>query len=237
MNDLTFDQFSKALPLGMRKTVAPHIMDVVNNINSGDDVFIETYKENILSYASVLDSGKFKTTDYITAIKYVSSKLLGQTNLQSYIIAHPERYQMMLNKGYSENRISGHVAAYNKNLLVNRILEQTLVPTYILNASLHQEALNAQAVLMRTANSEKVRCEAANSLLTHLKVPEAQKIELDIGVKEDSSIAELRKATLELAAQQRAAIEAGTMNAKDVAHSKLVINGEYVEENEHAEHR
>lgn len=230
MNELTFEQFSQALPLGMRKTVAPDIMNAINSLSTGDDVFRETYKENILSYTGVLESGKFKTTDYITAVKYVSSKLLGHTNMEAYIIAHPDRYQGMVTKGYSDNRISGHVAAYNKNLLVNRILEQTLVPTYILNADLHQKALNCQAVLMVSANSEKVRCEAANSLLTHLKVPEAQKIELDIGIKEDSSIAELRKATLELVAQQRLSIEAGAMDAKEVAHSKLVINGEYATE-------
>lgn len=230
MNDLlTIDQFSQALPLGLRKTVAPGIMNTINSLGSADEVFRETYKDNLLSYAGVLESGKFKMTDYITAVKYVSSKLLGHTNMESYIAALPDRYQMMVDKGYSDNRISGHVAAYNKNILVNRILEQTLVPTYILNADMHQKALNCQVILMTSANSEKVRCEAANSLLTHLKVPEAQKIELDIGIKEDSSIAELRKATMELVAQQRAAIKAGANTAQDIAHSTLITDAEFEE--------
>lgn len=74
-----------------------------------------------------------------------------------------------------------------------------------------------------------MRCDAANSLLTHLKMPETQKVELEIGVREDSSIAALRATTLELARQQRLMVESGAMNAQEVAHGKLVIDAEFVE--------
>lgn len=46
-----------------------------------------------------------------------------------------------------------------------------------------------------------------------------------MGVKEDNSISALREATLALVAQQRMALQAGAMNAQDVAHSR-VIEGE-----------
>jgi hypothetical protein len=55
-------------------------------------------------------------------------------------------------------------------------------------------------------------------------MPETQKVELEIGVKEDSSISQLRQATLELARQQRLALEAGAMNAQEVAHARIVID-------------
>ena len=97
------------------------------------------------------------------------------------------------------------------------------MPSYVLNQDLYQKALNVQAELMITAKSEKVRSDAANSLLTHLKMPETQKVELDIGVKEDGSIAALRATTLELARQQRLMVEAGALNAQQVAHSKLQV--------------
>jgi hypothetical protein len=79
---------------------------------------------------------------------------------------------------------------------------------------------------MITSKSDKVRCDAANSLLTHLKMPEVTKVELEIGVREDSSIAALRETTLALSRQQRLMVEAGMMNAQQVAHSKLVIDVE-----------
>jgi hypothetical protein len=103
------------------------------------------------------------------------------------------------------------------------IFEQTLIPSYVLNQDLYQKALNVQAELMVTSHSDKVRCDAANSLLTHLKMPETQKIELEIGVREDSSIAALRQTTLELSRQQRLMMESGAMNAQEVAHSKIQV--------------
>jgi len=93
----------------------------------------------------------------------------------------------------------------------------------VLNQDHYQRAINTQVELMLSANSEKVRSDAANSILIHLKPPETQKIELDIGLKKDSTINALRVATQELVARQRLTIESGGMNAQEIAHSGLVI--------------
>jgi hypothetical protein len=70
------------------------------------------------------------------------------------------------------------------------------------------------------------RTAAANSLLTHLKQPEVTKISLDVNVKEDDSVRELREAALELVAAQKKQIESGNMTAKDIAQGKI-ISGDY----------
>ena len=156
-------------------------------------------------------------------MRYVSHKLMGCTNIDAYTKTFPDKYQRFVAQGVAAKDIASYVTAYNKSKLVNLIFEQTLIPSYVLNQDLYQKALNVQAELMVTAKSEKVRTDAANSLLTHLKMPEKQKVELEIGVKEDSSIAALRQATLELARQQRLSMEAGQMNAQEVAHSRLQV--------------
>ena len=79
--------------------------------------------------------------------------------------------------------------------------------------------------LMVSANSEKVRSDAANSLITALKPPETKKVQLDVGIREDQSIGALREATMALAAQQRLMLQSGTTNAQEVAHAKI-IHGE-----------
>jgi len=154
---------------------------------------------------------------------------MGCTNIDAYTKTFPDKYTRFMAQGVAAKDIASYVTAYNKSKLVNLIFEQTLIPSYVLNQDLYQKALNVQAELMTTANSEKVRCDAANSLLTHLKMPETQKVELEIGVREDSSIAALRATTLELARQQRLMVESGAMNAQEVAHGKLVIDAEFVE--------
>lgn len=173
--------------------------------------------------------GRFKIDSYVSAVKYVSHKLMGCTNIDAYVKTFPDKYDRFVQTGVTSKDIASYVTAYNKSKLVNLIFEQTMIPSYVLNQDLYQKALNVQADLMMTAHSEKVRTDAANSLLTHLKMPETQKVELDINVKEDSSIAALRQATMELARQQRLSMESGSMNAQEVAHTKLVIDVETVE--------
>ena len=220
---LTLDQFKLALPDKVKKSINQELIDQINNTLSDPEMF-ESYRDNLISYTKVMADGKFKVTQYIDAVRYVSFKLMGCTNIEAYTKTFPDKYQRFIQQGVSAKDIASYVTAYNKSKLVNLIFEQTLIPSHVLNQDLYQRALNVQADLMINAKSEKVRCDAANSLLTQLKAPEVKKVELDIGVKEDSSIAALRATTLELARQQRLMVESGAMNAQDVAHGKLIID-------------
>ena len=219
---LTIDQFKQALPDKVKKSVSQELIDQVNATLSDPEMF-EAYRDNLLSYTKVMADGRFKVSEYINAVRYVSHKLMGCTNIDAYTKTFPDKYQRFMAQGVQAKDIASYVTAYNKSKLVNLIFEQTLIPSYVLNQDLYQKALNVQAELMVSAKSEKVRADAANSLLTHLKMPEKQKVELEVSVKEDSSIAQLRSATLELARQQRLSMEAGQMNAQQVAHSRLQV--------------
>lgn len=230
MSVLTVDQFKQALPDKVKKSVNQELIDQINTTLSDPDMY-EAYRDNLLSYTRVMSDGRFKVTDYISAVKYVSHKLMGCTNIEAYSKTFPDKIARFTAQGVLPKDIASYVTAYNKSKLVNLIMEQTLIPSYVLNQDLYQKALNVQAELMVSAKSEKVRSDAANSLLTHLKMPETQKVELEIGVKEDSAIAALRATTMELARQQRMMLEAGAMNAQEVAHSRLVIEGEAKEIN------
>ena len=222
---LTIDQFKTALPDKVKKSVNQELIDQINKTLAEPELY-EAYRDNLMSYTRVMADGRFKIQNYIDAVKYVSHKLMGCSNIDAYTKTFPDKYQNFLAQGVVAKDIASYVTAYNKSKLVNLIFEQTLIPAYVLNQDLYQKALNMQAELMITAKSEKVRCDAANSLLTHLKMPETQKVELEIGVREDSSIAALRATTLELARQQRLMVESGAMNAQEVAHGRLIIEGE-----------
>lgn len=221
---LTLDQFKEALPDKVKKSVNQELIDKVNNTLSDPELF-ENYRNNLLSYTKVMADGRFKIQNYLDAVRYVSFKLMGDSNIEAYSKTFPDKIQDFQARKVASKDIASYVTAYNKSKLVNLIYEQTLIPSYVLNQDLYQRALNTQAELMINAKSEKVRSDAANSLLTHLKPPEVKKVELDIGIKEDSSIAQLRQATLELAAQQRLALQAGMVTAQETAHSVLVIEG------------
>lgn len=223
MSVLTEEQFKAALPAQMRRNVNQEMMSSINANLTSDADTMEAYRDGVIGYASVLNQGRFKTIDYISAVKYVTQKLMGQTNKQAFYRTFPEKYARFCDNATSEKDISSHVAMYNKNILVNLIMKQTLIPTYILNADIHQKAINVQLDLMTDDSvSPKVRSDAANSLLTHLKAPEAIKVELDVGIKEDSMLTDLKKLTSDLAAKQLEAIEHGTFTVEQIAHQDIL---------------
>lgn len=218
---MTVEQLQKVMPKDLKMKATQSLVDKINGMTK-DPILRETLRDNILGYTHVMKEGKFKMESYLNAVRYVSFKLMGNSNIEAYTKTFPDKYDYWIRNNTSDKDISAYVAIYNKSKLVNLIYEQTIVPSHVLNQDLHQKALNVQAELMVSAKSEKVRSDAANSLLTHLKAPEVKKVELDVGMKEDKSIAELREATLALAAQQRRLLEAGGANAQEIAHSKII---------------
>lgn len=218
---LTVDVLKKSLPSKYKRNVNDDLLEHINTILDHPELY-DDYRNNFLTYISVIQDGKYKLDDYLNAIKYCTHKLMGESNMDSFVKTFPNRYQSMIAKGYTAKEMSAHVAMYNKNKLVNTILEQTMIPTWVLNQDLYQKAINVQADLMLNAMSEKVRSDAANSLLVHLKPPEVKKVELDVGIKQNDEIEALRNITAELAAQQRRMIEAGVITAKQNAETKLI---------------
>lgn len=218
---LSVDILKKSLPDKYKNTVNQELLDKINDTLDDPDLY-ETYRENFITYTSVLQDGKFKVTDYLNAVKYCTQKLMGKSNIDAYIATFPDRYQSMLNRGLSSKDMSSIISVYNKSKLVNSIMEQSLIPSWVINQDLYQKAINTQAELMMTASSEKVRSDAANSLLTHLKPPETKKVELDIGLKQGSEVDQLRDVLTQLTSQQKRMIETGVVTAVETAEAKLI---------------
>jgi hypothetical protein len=216
---LSISQLQGGLPPRMRKYVTQEMVNVVNDVEDGD--FREHYRNNVMSFTTVLKAGKFKTLDYVNAVKFVSYKLLGDGNTLAYSKTFPERYKRLVDNGITGKNIASYSTAYNRGDLVNKIMEQSLVPIHILNMDIHQEAINIQAELMRDAKSETVRQKAAECLIMQLKAPESAKIEIDVNYSNDS-IDELRATTRALAQQQMKLIESGAVTAQTVAHSDII---------------
>ncbi|MCK4500212.1 hypothetical protein KAU11_06915 [Candidatus Babeliales bacterium] len=219
---LTLKVIQGCMPKRFKNRVNQGFVDTLNNLADHGEVR-DAFRENMVGYSDVLNTPGVKLSNYIQAVKYVSYKMLGYTNQESWIRAFPERFKRLTDRNGSDEHLRAIVSKYNKGILVNKIMEQTLVPTYVLNHDIFQKAINTQAKLMVSAVSEKVRSDAANSLLTHLKQPEVAKATLDITIKEDDSIRELRNTTLQLARQQREMLQLGSVTTKEVAESKLLI--------------
>lgn len=217
---LTVDQVEKALPANLKFAATQPFVDQINNIVT-DPLVAEQVRNNFISYTSVLKEGKFKTEDYLHAVTYVSFKLMGLTNQDAYFRTFPNRHAALVAKGTSSKDIAAYVSAYNRGKLVNLILEQTLVPTWVLNQDLYQRAINTQADLMINAQSEMVRTTAANSILTHLSKPKEAGPLVNLNLAESSGMNELKDMLTVLAQRQRDLIQGG-VSTREIAEQKLI---------------
>ena len=217
---LTKEQLSGALPdKRFRKYLTDDLVNVINA--EPDSELRRVFRDNTLSFASVLSSGKYSLAAYVNAVKFVSLKLLGDKSSTAYSKVFPDRYQALVDKSTSPSQIASFADNYGKTGLITKIMEQTLVPTHILNAGIYQDAINVQAELMHTAKSELVRQKAAESLMSNLTAPAAAKLEIDIGYSNDL-VDELRATTKALAQQQLKMILNGQSSAKEIAHSEIL---------------
>ena len=97
-----------------------------------------------------------------------------------------------------------------------------MVPSWVLNQDIFQEAINTQASLMRDPDvSPKVRSDAANSLLTHLaKHKEAGPL-INLDMRDTSGMKEMKELLVRMAQQQQGLIKEG-VTAKDIAAAIII---------------
>lgn len=217
---LTLDMVARALPANLKNAATQTLVDTLNNVATDPEI-AEAIRENFLSYTKVLTEGRFKADDYLNAVKFVSFKLMGYNSQESYFRTFPQRHQALVARGATPQEISAYVSMYAKNKLVNLILEQTLVPTWVLNQDLHQEGINKLASLMRTARSEFVQAQCATSLVTLLTKPKEVGPLVNINVNENSGMNELKDTLVKLAQQQQDLIKRG-VPTKDIAAQTIV---------------
>ena len=218
---MEIEAVKRLVPKNQRGMITPEFCEKVEKCVN-DPVLAEQVKNNFISYLNVLSTGKFSMDEYLNAVKYVSFKLLNYTNRDAYAATFPDRWERMIKEGIEEKRMDAYVTMYNKSKLVMAIYEQTIVPTYVLNAPLHQEALNVLAKMIKDPSVRGMaKVKACEAILTHTKQPEIVKGELTIGLQENETIAELREVTEQLANTFRASIGKGK-TLQDVAEAQII---------------
>lgn len=205
---ITLDVLRDVAPKKTRSMITQDLVDKLNEWNS-DPALLGGFRDNVLSYINVMQSGRFKIQDYMNAVRFVSYKLIGHTDIDAYAITFPERYQRLIDAGETRDDIAPYVSIYKGNKLVVQIFEQTIVPSHVLNAPMHQEALNIALSIAKNSKSDVARVNACNTILANTKPPEAAKLEIGVTINEGSIIDDYESAMRGFVEQQKALIEAG----------------------------
>lgn len=231
MNQLvTVDELKSIAPRAMRGKITQDLVDRVSNLVK-DEEFREIYRNNLLSFSRVLEeSNRWTVEQYMDAVRYVSYKTMGDTNTKAYARTFSKKFMDWKANGVGDKTIARYITAYNGSKLVNAVWEQSSIPFHIMNMDYRQKALMVQVDLMCNARSEKVKSDAANSVLTHTAPPKESKIALEVTQKDSTELDDLKQAMRELAAQQVRNVSTGSHSAKDIAGSSLVIDHSTLED-------
>jgi len=224
---LTIDNVRETLPAQHRQNVTEVMVDKLNNL-SKDPEEARYIRDNFVTFANILQEGRYKVGDYVQAVMYVSHKIMNKTNIDAYRATFPDRYQRMIDAKKETKDIASIITAYNKGALVTKIMERAIVPTWILNQDMFQSAINTQFEIMNDLDvSPMHRVDAATRLFKHLKKPEAAaKTELKIDIAMNDGMAALEETLLRMSRKQLDLIQNDpSVSANDIAAMPMkVIN-------------
>ena len=90
---LTLEQLKAVMPVRQKQNITQDLVDSLNQMMVEPE-YREHFRDNLLSYADVLQDPNTTMKGYIRAVKYVSYKLMGYTNQEAWVKTFPERYQI-----------------------------------------------------------------------------------------------------------------------------------------------
>ena len=218
---MSLEELKECLPASLQGAAS---VELLGRVNAGfnDPEAVEIYKENLVDYQGIMQSGKFKISSYVDAVRYVTFKLLGDLNQDAYAKTFPDKFNDFIARGMSSKTISAYVSAYHGGKLVTQLLEQSLVPFWLVNQKARQDALNKQVSLMMTAESEFVQSQAAESGLRHTEKPKEAGPLINFDMRENSGMGELKNLLQELAGNQLDLIQKGSATVKSIVEQVIV---------------
>lgn len=217
LNTVDTDSFLEVMAKSNKKLATPEVMDEIKEIVSRDDSLDGLIQDKIISFSSVMKSGRYKSVDYIRAVQFCSYTAIGDSQIDAYRKTFPDRVA----KKKSDSTIQSSASIYASGELVQKIMSQSMVPAHIMFNSERFKAISILSDLMVNSDNERIRMESADKMLGHIAPPKEAKLEIDVTTHHDG-IDELNSALTRLANQQKEMLDGGHTDIKSIAESKIV---------------
>lgn len=218
----TLEEFRQALPNKLKESLSLSTVEQMYKDFSDPDV-IENIKHNFVFFSDVIRGSKYTVQQYLDACKYVTFKKMGLTNYDAFVKTFPDKYARYVQNGTSAGHIHSYVSAYNGGKLVNQILEQmTIAPAVIYQEYFHKALMVQVDIMTDDSVSPKTRSDAAAHVMNTTRPPEVKKMEIDMGIKQDTTVDDLRTVVNQLAQGLIGNISAGKMTATQAAEMRIV---------------
>lgn len=153
---------------------------LVNNENTDLDEESSIYMFSNLFFSAIhsFDETVLGSEDYAYSCKYVGYRMLGLPMETAYEFTFPSKCnRIRLNVKGDMTRYTANVLRtaklFEKNGIVAKVMDIALVPVYVTNAPLAQQAIDKIAHLMTHSKSERIQLDSATVLLDKIIKAEA----------------------------------------------------------------
>lgn len=222
---LSVEGLQKIYPRKVNRETLEECVKMMNESIVGmDSVMREHYRDNLVGVIDVIKEGeRIKFADYVKAVKFCSFKMAGYTDTRAYSLTFPERIERMAREGISNANLYVYANSYAKNKVVVEIMAKLMVPTHIMYQDYFHMAVKTQVEIMTDDKvSPKVRSDAANSLMTHLKQSEIKQAELSINTNDSGIINQLSEALNNLSKGHKELLSQGRTTLKDISEAVII---------------
>lgn len=222
---LSVEGLKKIYPRKANEETLAECVSIMNeSIKGMDSIMREHYRDNLVNVIDVIKEGEnVKFLDYVKAVKFCSFKMAGHTDTRAYSLTFPERIERMAREGISNTNLYVYANSYAKNKVVVEIMAKLMVPTHIMFHDYFSLAVKTQVEIMTDDSvSPKVRSDAANSLMTHLKQPEIKQAELKINTNDTGVINQLSEALNNLSKGHKELLSQGKTTLRDISEATII---------------
>lgn len=222
----TLEALRRIYPKRLNEESLEKTLEIINTaVSNMDSVLKEHYRDNLVNVIDVLKGSRqgISFEDYVNAVKFCTHKMAGESSTRAYALTFPDRVIRLEKEGIPVGHLHSYASGYARNRVVVEVLAKMQVPDHILYQDYFHLAVKTQVEIMTDDSvSPKVRSDAANSLMTHLKQPEVKKAELSISTSDTGVIGSLADALNALSGKQRQMLSEGKMSVRNISEAVII---------------
>ena len=231
---VTIEEMKKVMPL-KSNFITQEAVDIINESQNDPEFQGESLLQSASIYESVLKGSRSSVPEYLNAVRFCAYMMTNDSNYtEAYkkVFVHRPFVQdrVGLPTGSSKYaELTSAASRYRRTKLVVDILTVSQVPLDMIFAGARYKALAALVDVIENGQLDKDVINASKELLAATAGPENIKIELDIGVKEDSAVQALNDQLATLATRQHDLLTAGVATLEQMGNMKVVNQEDAVE--------
>lgn len=233
---LTVEDVQKAFP-SRQGTITEELVEMINSASNEAEFQGESLMQTMVMYEKLMLNNKASVKEFVDAVRFCAYLVTMEDNYTEAFKRVFYYRDFVKNRLDAEpgsikyNELSSAASRYRRqNKLVNDLLLYSQAPMEIMFLGGRYKALSVLQDTMVNAKLDRDKINAAKEFLAATKGPENMKIELDVGVKENSAVTSMMDQLRVLSAKQKEQLEAGVNTLTDFGGLKPkeeIIDGEY----------